>query len=890
MTIISRIRAIVSRRPVDAELDEELRAFLDASIEQKMRDGMSRDAATRAARMEIGSASVVKDRVRDLSWGSTIESVWQDIRFAVRMLRRSPGFAIAAVATLALGIGANTAIFSIVDGVLLRSSPFRELSRLTMVWGTDTRAGTSREPVSIPDYFDVVERATQFDRLAAFQSVEVNLTRDGVDPERLAGLAVTHEFGTILGVPPITGRALVAEDDQLSAPRVAIISEDLWGRLYARDPGAIGGTIRLNDIDRTIVGVMPRGADFGTLQVLSAAVYGRGFAERGERVTVDVWLPLRPDRATARRENHPIFMMGRLRQDATLVAAQREQTAIAADLEREYPQSNSARGAFVEPLESVVFDRVQASMYVLLGAVGLVLMVACVNVANLLLIRTTARRREVTVRLALGAGPGRLWRQFIVEGAVLALSGGVLGVLLAFWTLDVLVALAPSTLPRIDFVRVDARALVMTLIASMIVAVAFGVLPAVDARRRGLQGALRGAGRQVSSGASPVRSALIVGEFAMTIMLMVGAGLLIRSMWDLQQVDPGFSTSGVLKAEFQLPVSRYPQQLPDFPRQRAFFSDVTSRLRTLPGVESVALASSSPLSAGFTSSIAVAGRELEARDWPEPAIRTVSTSYFETLRVPLVAGRLLEASDTPQAPLVMLINEAARRAFFSDGEAIGRLGRIWGAQRAVVGVVGNERFRGIAEAPAPAVYLPLEQAPNAGTLLVRTTGDPASIAPSVRRVAREVDPLLPLFGVEPLTETLADSQGQRRFAMTLLLAFAAMALLLAVVGIHGVVGYSVAQRTQELGIRRALGAQTAQVVALVLRQSVALTIIGLALGLAGAAALTQFLDALLFGVTPLDAATFGGAALVFAAVALMASLLPARRAARVDPAITLRGD
>jgi predicted permease len=694
----------------------------------------------------------------------------------------------------------------------------------------------------------------------------------------------------------LLGRGFTADEDRPGGPAVVVISEALWGQLFARDPAAVGRTIRLNDVPRTIVGVLPAAADFGTLQILRGAAYGRGFADRGEAARVDVWLPLAADPATLPRETHPIFVLGRLRADGGVAAAQQELGAIAAELEETYPE-NDGRGVHVEALSRVVFGPARPALLVLLGAVALVLFIACANVANLLLVRGTARLREVTVRLALGASARRLARQFLVESAVLTLAGAAGGVLLALFGIDLLRLLAPATLPRVAAVGIDTRVLGVTVAVSVLVALAFGLLPLLQARRMDLQPALQGvAGRGASGGREQrrFRSVLVITELALAVMLMIGAGLLIRTLWRLQRVDPGFDAAGVLKLEYQLPASRYPRdfaQWPRWPETRAFNDELRRRVAALPGVSSVAIAANHPLAAGYTSSIAVVGRESEAGDWPEPAIRMVAAGYLEILGVPLVSGRGFTASDDVDAAAVIAVNEAGRRRFFGGADPVGQRIRLWGAERLVVGVVGNEHVHGIAAASPPAVYLPLEQVPvaNGGyTLLVRAAGDPTTLIPAVRRVVRELDAGLPLFGIEPLTSTVTASIGQQRFTMTVLVVFATVAMILAVVGVHGVLSYSVSQRTREIGVRMALGADGRTVRSLVLGEGARLTAGGVGVGLLGALVLTRVLTTLLYGVGPVDPPTFAGVALLLGGVAILASLAPARRAARVDPIAVLR--
>jgi putative ABC transport system permease protein len=820
-----------------------------------------------------------------------------DIRVALRSLRRSPGFTLAAVTTLALGIGANTAIFSVIDGVLLRPTPFPRLDRLAMVWETDRKSGTTREPASVPDFQDFQQQSRRFSELAAFTAQEVSLTPEGAEPSRLAALAVSHEYLDLTGIHPIIGRGFSPEDDRPGGAQVVLIGEALWQQLYSRDPQVVGRTIRIDDVQQTIIGVVPSPADFGTLQVLSAADYGKGFAARGGQVRVDLWMPLRPDPESYPRDTHPIFVMGRLAGVESVGAAQQEMGAIAADLEHKYPV-NDARGVFIEPLSRVVFGPVRPALFVLMGAVALVLLVACANVASLLLARGAERLREVTVRTALGATTRHLVRQFLIESFLLTGAGALLGLVLAQEGLDLLLALAPGDIPRVGTVDIDGRVLAVTLGVTVFIAVCFSLFPTFQASRVNLQSALQGeASRSASAGRRHrrFRSGLVISELALAVMLMTGAGVLIRSLWRLREVDPGFNSAGVLKAEFQLPASRYPTDYakwPNWPATHGFNNELQRRVTALPGVETVTIAGNHPLDAGFTNSIRVVGREAEAEDWPEPTIRQVDPQYLSTLRVSLLAGRNFDQTDGANGTPVVMINESARRRFFGVLPPLGQQISFWGAKRTIVGVVGNERFHGLAEDSPPSIYLPRAQAPGSGgSLLVRTTsGDPAALAPAIRRIVADLDPSLPLFGVEPLSRTLSNSMGQRRFTMVVLGAFAAVALLLAMVGVHGVLSYTVTQRTREIGIRMALGADRARVRSLILSQGGALVAGGLILGLIGAFAITRLLRALLFGVSPTDPGTFLGVAVLLALVALVASYLPAARAARVDPAVSLRSE
>jgi predicted permease len=821
-----------------------------------------------------------------------------DLRYALRSLWSAPGFALAAALTLALGIGANTAILSVVDGVLLRPTPFDDLDRLAMVWETDRASGTTREPASVPDYFDFVEQARSFTALAAFAAGETTLAPDAGDPMRLDAMLVTHEFMPMVGIEPLLGRAFTPDDDRPGAANVALIGESLWERLYERSPAAIGSTLRADGTLYTIVGILPAGADFGTLQVLDAAAYGRAFADRFGPADVQLWVPLRPALSNLPRDTHPIFVLGRLSGGTSLAAAQQEMTRIAADLEAAYP-ANDARGVNLEPLATVVFGPVKPAMVMLMAAVGLVLLVACVNVANLLLARGAARTREVAVRVALGANQGRLARQFLVEGLALAFLGGAVGVALAAWGTRLLVALAPADIPRLDAVGVNGFVLLVTTGVCAAVGVAFGLVPALHARGLEPHASLRGAATGSTSGGAGhgrFRTGLVVAELTLAVALVAGAGLLIKSFWQLRRVDPGFEPRGVLKAQVDLPPSRYPANFanwPNFAEIHQFNRAVLERVAALPGVTAGALAGNHPLDAGFANSISIPGREAEAASWPEVSVRRVSPGYAATLRLPLLRGRALSDADDTFAPAVTVVNDAAVRLYFPDTDPIGQQIFLWGTLRTVVGVVGNERTKGLAEPPPPALYLPLAQAPPADgnvTILLRTAGDPNGLASAVRAAIREVDPALPPFGIEALERTVGRSVSQQRFTMLLLGAFAATAIALALIGVHGVLSYLVARRRRELGLRLALGAAPAEVVRSVVREGARFTVVGVALGLGLALAGGRLLRGLLYGVSATDPVTFVVVGAAAFGAAVLASWIPARRAARVDPIAALRSE
>jgi putative ABC transport system permease protein len=823
--------------------------------------------------------------------------VLADLRYAIRSFLKTPGLAATIVITLALGIGTNTAIFSVIDAVLLRPAPWRDIDRLALVWETDRNTGTTREPASFPDYLDFKARSRTFERMAAVMTGEVNLVPGSGDPVRLPMMQVTAETLPMLGLQPSLGRTFTADEDRPGGPAVVLISESLWSRSFARRANAVGSTLRLDDRQHTIIGVMPDDTDFGVMQILSAAAYSRGFADRGMKTSVDLWAPLQADAQQLPRSTHPLFVLGRLAHDATLAGASSELAGISADLERAFPE-NAARGVHVEALSAVVFGPVRPALFMLLGAVVLVLLVACANVANLLLARASAREQEAAVRAALGASTWRVARQVLAETLLLAVVAAVTGVGLAYAGLRALVAIAPADIPRLSRASVNVEVLLATLAVAAIAGLIFSLMPIAQMRRSNLHSSLASGPGRTSAGPSRtrLRSGLVVVELALAVVLVCGATLLARSFWLVQRVNPGFQADGVLKAEYQLPPSRYPvdfRRWPDFTEQHAFNAALLQRAAALPGVSSVALAGNHPLDPGFTNSFTIVGREAESRAWPEISIRRVSPSYFPTVRLGLVRGRLFRDADNTRAQPVAIINVEAQRRFFPDREAVGAHIQFWGASRLIVGVVADERFHGVIEAAPIGVYTPIAQTPSAagaGVLLLRADGDPATLASAAVSAIHDIDPGLAVFGVEPLSATVSRSVGQRRFTMLLLGLFAGTALLLAVVGIHGVLSYGVSQRRRELGIRMALGARAVDVVSAVVLEGLALSAVGLGLGLAGAFASTRFLASQLFGIAPTDPITFAGVAGMLAVIALLSTAAPARRAAHVDPIVTLRAE
>jgi predicted permease len=892
-TIALRFRSLFRRQQVEDELREELQFYVDQRVEAELVRGVSEQEAQMIALRALGGRDQVTEACRDARGVSLVEDLIQDVSYGARLLRREAGFTAVIVLTLAVGIGANTAVFSVVDGVLLRPVPLLQMDRLVMVWGTDRNSGTLREPVSVPDFLDFEAATTRVRELAAFSGTDLNFAVEGMEPVRAPALRITHNLLPMVGMRPLVGEVFELGDGRHAASRVVLIGEALWARMFARDPGVVGRTVLLNDERHTIIGVIPRDAQFGLASALSAATSARGFADRGGAVDVDLWLPLLVDREAFPRYLHDIFMVGRLGPAVTIADAQRELDAVAAELEQAHTV-NHQRGVNVEALSAVVFDPVRLPLLLLLAAVGFVLLVACVNVANLMLARGGTRAREVAMRAALGASRGRLARQFLVESLLLTLTGALVGVLLALAGLELLLALAPAATPRIGTVGIDGRVLAFTLLVSVAAATVFSLIPAGHARPLELQATLRSESAHATAGRDRrrLRRALAVVEVALAVALLLGAGVLLRSFWNLQGTDPGFQAHGTLKAEFQLPRSRYPVE--DWPRLTALhaFNDaVLARVAALPGVHSAALARNHPLDAGSTNSFTIIGREEWSLGLPEISIRSVSPDYFETLHVRLLSGRGIEPRDRTGGLPVMVLNEAAARRLFPAGDAIGHRIAVWGAHRSIVGIVSNERILGLATAPPPAAYLPLAQVPPRDgneSLIVRTRVDPAALVGPLRSTFRELDPGLAVFGIEPLTQTVARSIAQRRFTAVLVGAFGAVAILLALIGVHGILRYTVAQRRRDIAIRMAMGADAHRIVRGLMVEGMAVALGGLVLGLALAWALSGLLASLLHDVSPNDSPTLLAVVVLLGSTAWLASWLPARAASRTDPALILR--
>ena len=878
-----RLRALLFREEVEEELDDEIRFHLDMAAEKLMRGSLSPDEAHRQAILDFGGVERFKEKTREARGLPPMEDLMRNLRVALRRLTSNPLHTLAIVGTLALGIGANTAIFSVVDTVLLRPSPFPQPDRVVMVWETDRASGTSHEPASWPDVVDFRERTRALSALGSMQGVAATVM--GETPERVTGLAVTPGLLEVFGVEPLVGRLFAPDEASAGAYTTVLLGEAYWRTRFDADPDVAGRTLVLSGGPVTIVGVLPAEADLGVRQVHARADYAADFQGGG----VAVWLSIQPTAEAFPRATHPFLTLGRLAPGADLETAQDELAAIAADLEANYPE-NADRGVNVEAYSDVVFGPVRSALMVLLGAVALVLLVACANVANLLLAETSARMREVAVRQAFGATAGVIRRQFLVESLLLTGLGTVAGIVLAYGGLGLLVAFAPDDLPRLSSAALDLRVLGFTTALGGAVALLFGLLPLVQTRSLELQEFLKvQAGPRGTAGHAVrrYRSGLVVAEIALAVTLVVGAGILVRSFWELQSVDLGFRTQGIVKAEYDLPTNRYTNltEVNDFHRR------YLERARQIPGVEAVTLAAQHPLDPGFTNSFVIAGREAESRDYAEIRTRFISPGYLDVVRVPLLDGRAIGEGDAPGEPNVGVINQSAASRYFGEASALGQDLRFWGLNWRIVGVMGDERFRGPDQPVEPAIYVPVAQiAWNRVAVLLRSDRDPSAVAADARRVLQELDPALILIGAGSLSTMLQESVSRPRFVATLLGVFAGIAILLAMIGVYGVLSYTVAQRGPEIGIRLALGASRRDVFREVVGEGLRVTGVGAALGAATALATSRLLQGLVFGISATDAPTYVVVIGVVLSTAVLASLLPALRASRTDPVALLKAE
>jgi len=873
------------------EIVEELSQHLQDRYDELRAGGAPDEAARATAVSELDGRNLVRglaDIARPamegaelgLRRGSWLADLSGDLRYAIRMLRKNPGFAAVVILTLALGIGANTAIFSVVNTVLLRPLPYKADDQLVVI----LKYGTG--PISPANFVDYRAQATSFGAMGAAEYWTPNLT-DVDQPEHVMALRLTADVLPLLGVEPALGRVFTAGEDAPGRERVAVISDGLWRRRFGADPQVIGRSIRLDGAPFMVIGVMPPSFAFAPFWATKA----------------ELWAPLALGPRAASRGGQSLRVFARLAPGVGLERARAEVDAITAQLERQFPGTN--RGVRVVPLREKVVGEIRPALLVLLGAVGFVLLMACANVAHMLLARAAARQKEVAVRAALGATRARMVRQFLAESLLLALCGAGAGLLFATWSIRGLIALSPAEIPRVNAVALDARVLAFLLVTAVVAGVLFGLAPALQGAALDASGALKENGRGSTDGRrrSRLRDALVASEFALAVVLLVGAGLMIRSFAGLRAIDAGFDPRGVLTT--MVSVAGSSEAEPG--RRRAFYDELVQRVQALPGVTSASMINHLPLAGDiWTWPFAVQGRPpARPGESPTAVYRAVMPGYFRTLGIPLARGRDIAASDTAETPGVVVVNDALAARTWPGEDAIGKrvsFDNVDGSPRwlTVVGVARNARQEEWTRVPDPEAYLAVMQTrdylegPQAHssylTLVVRTGGDPAHLAPAVRDTVRSLDSRVVLADTQTMEDAVAGATAQPRFYLLLLGAFGAVALILAAVGIYGVISYSVSRRTHEIGVRLSLGAQRGDVVRLVVGQGMRVAGGGAAVGVIGALATSRAMSTILYGVGPADPATFAVALIVLGGVALAASCIPARRATRIDPTESLRSE
>jgi putative ABC transport system permease protein len=813
----------------------------------------------------------------------SLEILWQDLRYGVRLLFKTPGLTAVAVLALAFGIGANTMIFSVVNALLLRPLPYEKPEQLMVLWENHPEIGLNKNEASPANFIDWREQTNVFEQLGAFQYELLNLTSGSGEPEAILGASVTSNLLPLLGVKPALGRTFTSDEGQPGGNPVLVATHDLWRRRFASDPSVVGKTLILSGKSYTLVGVMPKGFQF---YILSS----RGFKLP---VSIDCFTPLVIDGQMASlRGVHDFNVIGRLKEGITVKQAQRELDVISARLQQQYPDTNNGRKVRIVPLKDELFGNISLIILMLLAAVGFVLLIACANVSSLLLARASARQKEMSIRMALGAGRLRLIRQLLTESVLLAMLGGGVGIFIASSTIDGLIAMSPSNIPRLETVSIDREVLGVTFFISLMTALVFGLVPALQLSKPTFNEALKEGGRSHSSGAASHRmlDLLVVSEVALALVLLVGAGLMIRSFIRLLNVDPGFNPKNVLTGWFYLPPTKYESQT----KLISFHDQLLERVRNLPGVRSVSVTSDLPLGGtGMTMGFYIEGQPAPLPGHlPEANYHMISPSYFDVMGISLVKGQAFTEQDNKDAPGVVIINQALANRYWPNENALGKrisFGGLAGPWLSVIGITLDIKNRELDVNPEAEIYAPYKQAPGPLLILtVRTVTEPLGLVRAIQNEVSQVDKGQPVFGIKTMEQHLSASVAARRFAMLLLGVFAGLALLLATIGIYGVVSYFVILRTSEFGIRMALGATASTVLKLVVIKGMKLVLLGVGIGLILAFALTRVIVSLLYGISSIDIVTFIMAPLLLVGVAFLASAVPARRATQIDPLIALR--
>jgi len=879
-TIPLRLRSLFRRSHADQELHDELWDHVERKAQENAADGMPWQEARRAALLEMGGVEQTKEKCRDARRVNWIHDLIQDLRHGLRMLRRSPGFAVVAVVTLALGIGANTAIFSIVNAVLLRRFPYPDPNQLVLIFDVPSDQPDALSGISFRDFTDCREHNHVFSEMAGNAFHDLTLTGAG-DPFIVNAAGVTPQIFPVLGAKPLAGRTLLPEDGERDAAPVAVVSENLWRSRFASDPALIGRSIDLDMRPFTVVGILP--ASFG---------YPDGAPRQ------DVWIGVAQDPLFGPRLSQPgsrvVGGIARLKPGVSLAQAQAEMATLGARLAKQFPGEDSGLTIRIEPYRKFVVGDVKSPLLIMLGAVGLVLLIACANIANLLLSRATSRRREIALRIALGAGRARIVRQLLTESALLGLLGGVAGVLLAVWGVWSFRPFLPSEVTQISSVQVGGSVLAFALLLSLAAALAFGLAPAMLATSSNWAANLNQGGERTGQrGGQQVRSLLAIAEVSLAMVLLVAGGLLIRSFALVTSVYPGFDPSNVTEAEVSLPQFQYsvPQEW------TAFSNQLLARLHEQPGLRDSALAAPLPMDRQGEATLGfsiVGDPPLPVGKSPTADYATVSPDYFRTMRIPLLRGRFFFEQDSPSSPKVAIVSQALVRRYFPNQDPVGKQMRFGfppnsDVSREIVGIVGDVRDVALGRNPGPMMYVPFAQAPlYGGEIVVRSSLDASSVAAGIRQAVRSIDKNLPVTDMEPLNDALGKSISQERFRTFLLGCFSAIGLVLAAVGVFGVISYSASQRTHEIGIRIALGAGRRDVLRLIMGQGIQLALFGLGIGIVAAFLLTRLMSSLLYDVSASDPLTFAAVTTLLLGVALVACYIPARRALRVDPMVALR--
>jgi putative ABC transport system permease protein len=877
-----RLRALRGRETVINDIDREMRSHVDLQTDANIRAGMPPAQAREEALRSFGNRSRALDEAYDVKGGGMFETVMQDVRYGARMLAKHKAFTAVAVITLALGIGANTAIFSVVNELLLRPLPYPTADRLVMLWEVSPQ-GRHQNTTSRQNYRAWKAQNSSFEEIAGFSDQRLNLTGAG-EPEELSVQLARPELFKVLGVQPLLGRTFSPDDDAPGKDDVAVLSYSLWQRRFGGQPNIVGQPITLNGYKFTIIGVMPANFQF---HIKSRSGTGR---------PAELWSILSmPTGPGANEEGRFLSVVGRLKDGVSVEQAAAELKTIHARLSEAMPQWNKNYTAEVLPLREQFFGNVRRPLWLMLGAVGFVLLIACANVANLLLSLATSREKEIALRAALGARRVRITRQLLTESLLLALLGSVFGLGIAWLGIKALIAISPRDLVSLQTVGLNVPVLLWTLGISLLTGLIFGLAPAVHISRLNLNDSLKEGGKSESaqaSGSRRLRSALVVSEIALAVVLLASAGLLIKSFLRLQQVDRGFKTDNILTMVVRLPDAKYNQDPPVI----SFFGQALEKIRSLPTVRSAGMINFLPLYGGLGSGT---GFKIEGQPEPPPGqgpscdVRAVDAGYFQTMSIPLLRGRTFSDVEQREKRHVVMINEALARQYFANEDPIGKRLDVamfdepfWAE---IIGVVGNVRYDSLIEEPPPAAYFSHSDLTYGFmTLVIRTDGEPTALAPAVQREIRSLDPNQPVSDVRSMNQVMSEWVSRSRFNTLLLGLFAGLATLLSAVGIFGVMNYSVALRTRELGLRLAIGAQPRQVLLLVLRQGLLLTVFGVVIGLGAAFALTRLLSGLLFGVGAVDLSTFTTISFLLVIVSLLACYLPARRAMRIDPLQALR--